>query len=500
MLPSLIISCLFSAFFFYVPSRAQASSDRLVTTVQSTITVVPIAYTASAFEYLPAPPSPTCDVGKVTCPACHNEDIDIEGGATYNINCDAALSSNTSILQPTYITPNQCLVVCDSALDCMGTTLASNGSCVLVVGPDYRLGNSTGDIAFVQSEYAPSNSTGATNSSSSKPLASKFFSSATIPVIYPTSYPTSSPNASNTPILHQPKPYYTNYTFSNATVPVNSSTPTDNTCSISNPTCPACNNQTLTDMHNVTYTVLCGYKLDATLDYAYGEPLPAAYCMARCDERNTTCLGASWSTEECVLALGPYIKVQDPDYMAFLRAALPAAPYPNISTAASPRPPISTGLSYTNMSRYDGGSGTLTTKITPTLILTNPIRPTIIATDPVTVRPTLIATNPSIRPTITVTDPPPLPPTSTTPSIPTDTSETTPLSAPSQASPGNYGGWGGGRPPWVHGGGDYGVEEGSRHHGPPGSWWQGGRPPWAHWGWGWGKPGSGYRQSGRRRK
>jgi hypothetical protein len=520
MLPSLLFSCLLSA-CFSVPSRAQSSSEFtsvLVTTVQSTITIVPVAYTTSAYDYLPASPSPTCDVTRVTCPACDNEDIDIDGGSTYKVHCGAGLSSNNSILQPSYIESYQCLLVCDSAPDCVGTTLASNGSCILTIGPDYKLSSSnTSEIAFVQSEYVPSNSSGAANSTAQDALASKFFSSATIPLVYPTSYP----NASNTPILHPPKPYYTNFTLPNATYPANASVPTNNTCTLSNPTCPACNNQTLVDRHNVTYTVLCGYKLDATLDYALAEPLPAAYCMSRCDERNATCLGASWSTEEFVLALGPYVKVEDPDYLAFVRlraVALPPAPYANVSATVSPNPPVYTPPSYLNMSRYDGDSGLAK----PTIIATDPVaRPTLTVTDPAVQIPTITLST-SIRlanTTSTIIAPVNTAPTNTAPTITSPTSiipvntaptnivststttrslpneTTTPIPAPSQGLPPTYGNphWGG-PPPWAQG--DYGVDEGSRHHPPQGSWWQGGRPPWAHWGWG--KSPGGYRQ-GRKR-
>lgn len=449
------IGCLLTAYLFTL-ARAQGtteSTSRLITTIESTVTVVPVAYPASTDDYLPADPTPTCDVGRVTCPVCDGEDIDIDGGSSYKVRCDASLSSNSTIIQPEYITPNQCLLVCDSADDCVGTTLASNGSCALTLGSDYRLGSSDGYIAFLQNVYIPSNSSNATNSTSN-PLASKFFSSATIPITYPTAYS----NASNTPILHPPKPYYTNFTLPNSTYSANSSVPVNTTCSIKNPTCPACDNQTLTDMHNVTYTVSCGYKLDATLDWAFGEPLPAAYCMARCDERNVTCLGASWSTEECVLALGSYIKVEDPDHMAFIRV-IPPVPLPSPISVGFPRPPISTGLSYTNMSRYDGGSLTMST---------------------------IWATNPTAYITPTVTDPPIAAPSETSSDIPTETSTSTPepTIAPAQTySP----------PPWTHGGG-YGEEDGNGHHRPHGSSWQGGRPPWAHWG----KPSWGHWQ-GRRR-
>ena len=565
MLRSLVTSCLISA-CFPVGGRAQDTSQsgaRPITTVtlQSTITVVPIAFTTPAEEYLPAPSSPTCDAGRVECPACNGEHVDIDGGYTYRIHCDAGLSSNTFILQPAYITPNQCLVVCDSASDCVGTTLAANGSCVLAIGrPYFRLGSSIGDIAFEQIRYVPVNSTGASNSSASAPLASKFFSSATIPLVYPTSYP----DASSTPTVHLPKPYYANLTLPNATHPVNSSIPTNSTCSSTNPTCPACNNQIVTDRHNVTYTVLCGYSLDATLDYAFGEPLPATYCMSRCDERNMTCLGASWSTEECVLALGPYVKVQDPDHMAFIRAAIPSAPYPALSTGSLPRPPISTGLSYLNMSRYDGLSfpqptlvGTGTAVITPSAVTaTDPPFPTLTSLDPYcsyvsgvpvacygsavyatgyAPAPTPTAASDSFTTTArgvpftnlshTVSPYPDDPycfyiidgdsktlvcqrggagdesPADTTSSASESEDISTPTPAPSQGLPEPYGGfrgpWGG-SPPWAHDGGDYGVDEGSRHHKPQGSWWQGGRPQWSHRGWG--KPETHRGQKGRGEK
>jgi hypothetical protein len=300
--------------------------------------------------------------------------------------------------------------------------------------------------------------------------------------------------------------------------------------------------------------------------------------MSRCDERNVTCLGASWSTEECVLALGPYVKVADPDHMAFIRAAIPPAPYPALSTGSLPRPPISTGLSYLNMSRYDGSIFPQ-----PALILTNPIaQPTITATDPPFPTPSSLdpycsyvsgvavacegsaipgtgyAPAPTPESNLTATH---APEDTSTPASASDFPTTarggpftnlpsgwlpypddpycfyivdgdsknlvctrhgsgdspvdapvtasdseedisTPTPAPSEGLPQPYGGfkgpWGGGSPPWAHEGGDYGVDEGSRHHKPQGSWWQGGRPQWSHWGWG--GPGSRHGQKNRREK
>lgn len=289
-------------------------------------------------------------------------------------------------------------------------------------------------------------------------------------VFTPKPYATSYPEPSGAPIFHLPKPYYTNFTLPNATYPAfNASLPvngTNTTCSISNPTCPACNNQTLTDIHNVTYTVLCGYSLDATLDYAFGEPLTASWCMARCDERNVTCVGASWSTEECVLALGQLVgKIEDPDHMAFLRVGVLPPPYPALSTGSLPRPPLSTGLSYSNTSVLPAFSSFVTS-------LTAQPGPATSDTE----------VESSVHQTVTVSVTVP-----GTASVPEATSEpesdeedvtvTVYLPSPPTTAPS----WTGGRPPWA--GGDYGVDEGSRHHGRPGSWWQGGRPPWSGWGW-----------------
>jgi hypothetical protein len=573
----LIINCLLAACLSII-SQAQGingTASRCVTTVRSTYTVVPIAVT----EYLPAPPSTTCNTLKVTCPACENEEIDVEGGNAYTVHCDAALSSNASLVQPAYITPNQCLLVCDSTLDCVGTTL-SNGTCVLTTGPDYRLGTTTGQIAFVQGPYRVSNTSGTVNSSYSNAPTSKFFSSATIPVVYPTSYL----DTTNTPVLHSPKPYYTNFTLPNATYPANASFPTgtayptgtsyltgaafptgsplpiNNTCSLSNPTCPACDGKAQVDRHSVAYTVLCGYSLDATLNYALAEPLPAAYCMSRCDERNSTCLGASWSTEECVLALGPYVRVRDPDHMAFIRAAPVANPltpshYPILLTGASSlRPSMSTGPSYLNMSRYDGGSG----MVTPKIIATNPAAQATVTITQATITVTQYPptqtrssaklssstrSTSSVKATVTVTQPPATRPASSSSSTKastltiarpssstkssssgaksssptkasittsTKTSSCTEPSTPTAVSP----------PPSLPNGGRPPAHEGgpppSFNGGPPGrpghdndplsppyggppheddndgpEHYKAGRPPWSYWGWGRGGAASG---------
>lgn len=323
-------------------------------------------------------------------------------------------------------------------------------------------------LSAVPVAYIPLNSSSEANSTEpswsapTEDIGTKVFTSGTFT---PSPYVTPYPNATNTPAFHLPKPYYTNLTLPNATHPVNASLPSNNTCSIENPTCPACNNQTLVDRHNVTYTVRCGYSLDATLDYAFGEPLPATYCMSRCDERNTTCVGASWSTQECVLALGSLAgKIEDPDHMAFLRVGLLPAPYPALSTGALPRPPISTGLSYSNVSRYPEASFTSVPKPTFSLVPA----------------PSSDDTTTSTRgplPTVTVTIiGSPL--ESTIASEPEETAVTVTVytGGPSTPVPAV-----GGRPPWA--GGDYGVDEGSRHHGRPGSLWRDGRPPWSQLDW-----------------
>jgi hypothetical protein len=609
MLSPLPIFGLCLSVFFPLLIQAQSVSDaddRPVTTIRSTITVVPVAYTETTYTtetpaaeesaviiiapapaeesaviiIAPAPyegndttiapsgtgaaddnvgtitvtvtgssstsPTPTpavCNAGQVTCPACDGEIVSVEAMSFYTVECDASLSSDAVVDQPAYITPDQCLVTCESTPDCVGTTQSSNGTCSLVVGTTYKLESSTaGDVAFVRVPYISMGTSNSTNTSVSNPIESKFFSSASftlkpyptaypnisagppIPLpspinvtypnatAYPTAYLSSYPTASGAPILNLPKPIYTNFTLPNATYPTNTSLPigtgtsvpmstsvpsnttlpTNGTCSISNPTCPACDNKTLVDNHNVTYTVFCGYSLDATLDFAFGEPIPAAYCMSRCDERNTTCFGASWSTEECVLALGDFVgMVRDPDHMAFVRAALPQEqepPYSNsTSTPSAPLPPLSTGLSWQNMSRYPDASSAPAA------------RPTLIATGGQTFTTSvLLPTGPAVQPVPSSRYP------SSTRALPSYGSVVKPSSAPtaktsaaptSTSSPGEPtdAPWTGGRPPWADGGGGYGGPGGEGHHGPPsgGSWWKGGRPPWAHWG-GWGKPSWGH--------
>ena len=549
MLSPLPIFGLCLSVFFPLLVQAQTVSDadeRPVTTIRSTVTVVPIAYTATIYEtesapaeksavviVAPAPyndtsiapsgtgaandnvgtitvtaspptsPTPTtavCNPGKVTCPACDGEEISVDTMSFYTVNCDASLSSDTLVEQPSYITPSQCLLVCGSTPDCVGTTLSSNETCSLVVGLTYRMESSVAsDIAFVRVPYLSMGGSNSSNSNASNPIASKFFSSAPFTLKpYPTTYAnisagapvplpspmnvtypnaTAHPTASGAPIVNLPKPTYTNFTLPNATYSANATYPTSTpppinaTCSISNPTCPACDNQTLVDNHNVTYNVFCGYSLDATLDYAFGEPIPAAYCMSRCDERNATCFGASWSTEECVLALGDFVgMVPDPDHMAFVRVAIPQAPYANETVSSLPLPPLSTGLSWQNMSRYPEASSAPAP------------RPTLVATSQTFTTSLLPPTGPAV---------PPVPSSypSATGASPSYGSVVKPSSAPSSIGEP----WTGGHPPWVHKSGGYGFGGGHRQ-GPLelGSWWKGGRPPWANWGWG--KPTWGHTQ------
>lgn len=604
LLPLPIFGLCLSVFPLLVQSQSvNDADDRPVTTIRSTFTVVPVAYTETISTTETPPPaeesaviiiapapyegndmtispsgtgavddnvgtitvtatgdSPTstpttavCVAGQVTCPACDGEIVSVDTMSFYTVECDASLSSDTEIDQPAYITPYQCLTLCESTTDCVGTTQASDGTCSLVVGTNYKLESSTAsDIAFVRVPYISLGPSNSTNTSAFNPLPSKFFSSASFtlkpyPTVYPyisagppvplpspinvtypnaTAYPTgylssyptaylsSYPTASGSPIVNLPKPIYTNFTFPNATYPTNTSLPigtslpittalpTNGTCSISNPTCPACDNKSLVDNHNVTYNVFCGYSLDATLDFAFGEPILAAYCMSRCDERNTTCFGASWSTEECVLALGDFVgMVRDPGHMAFVRVGIPQEPpLSDESTSSSmPLPPLSTAPpSWQNMSRFPDASSAPVTR--PALIstgltfTTSVLLPTGPVIQPVPSSGFLSSTGahpsstgalsssygsivlPSVAPTSTsVVEPSPTP-TSTEPKTePMTESPSEPTGAP----------WTSGRPPWAHRGGGYG----GGGHGPPsaGSWWKGGRPPWAHWG-GWGKP------------
>lgn len=561
--------------FFPLLVQAQSVSDaddRPVTTIRSTITVVPVAYTATSYTtetspaeesafiiIAPAPyedtsiapsgtgavddnvgtvtvtayasstPTPAvCEIGQVTCPACDGEIVSVDTMSFYTVECDATLSSDTVVEQPAYITPDQCLVICESTPDCVGTTQSIDGTCSLVVGTTYKVESSTAsDIAFVRVPYVSMETSNSTNTNVSNPIESKSFSSASftlkpyptaypnvsdippVPLLspinvtypnataYPTAYLSSYPTASGAPTLNLPKPIYTNFTLPNATYPtnttlpmgtslpmstsvqVNTTLPTNGTCSILNPTCPACDNQTLVDNHNVTYTVFCGYSLDATLDFAFGEPTPAAYCMSRCDERNSTCFGASWSTEECVLALGDFVgMVVDPDHMAFVRAALPQEPpYSNTSTPSGPLPPLSTGPSWQNMSRYPEASSAPAT------------RPTLIATGLTFTTSVLLPTGPAVQPVPSSRYPSP------TGALPSYGSVVKPSSAPTSSEAAGEptdAPWTGGRLPWAHGGGGYVGGQGD-HHGPPsaGSWWKNSGPPWAHWG-GWGKPAWGH--------
>lgn len=431
----------------------------VLTTVISTITVVPVAATEPAYQPLPTettpPSSEVCSIGNLACPVCAGQNTTLEDGSLYQISCDTRVLSDTTTAMADYITPIQCLLFCANAPLCKGATLQEDGTCVAAVGMTTRLTESPGEIAFEQIEYVSQNSSIIANTSSEDPLATMSFTSAPsagIPSASP--FPTSA-------ALQLPKPIYTNFTWPNVTSPsTNNTLPSNDTCYPANPTCPACHNKTITDIHNITYIVFCDHSLDATLDYAFGEPLTAAYCLSRCDERNVTCLGATWTTEECVIALGP-TKIGNPGHMAFVRVSGLSEPNSTFTTGLLPRPPISTGLMWPNLTSYADGSAPL-----PTLTGTGVSLPTDEA------EPTLIPSTevePSAMSTVYGTAP------GATYGVPSVTTEVTvpsttvlpPLGLPPPPPPPGYDtGYG------PENDGDDGVYN-----------WQDARPAWLHWDW-----------------
>lgn len=296
---------LFAVCCFPLLVQAQDDESSARTTVVSTITVVPVAYSSTRSQS----PSTSVEIEDN-----HRESTTFSPVFSYTW-AGSSTASDSSVFPSESTTTEQPVF---SILPYYPTQVSSS------VDPDHSSPSTLIDLPG---------------------------STPTEPVAYAPSYP---PAAA----FHSPKPFYSNFTWPNITYSTNSSSTSRNeTCSLFHPTCPACNNQTVTDSHNVTYVVQCGYKFDAALDFAFAEPLTANSCLARCDGRNVTCLGASWSTEECVLALGPIVgKIEDPGHLAFLRLGVP--PPSNISypTNPLPRPPISTRPSYLNMTRYDGGS------------------------------------------------------------------------------------------------------------------------------------------------
>ena len=195
--------------------------------------------------------------------------------------------------------------------------------------------------------------------------------------------------------------------------------------------------------------------------------------------------------------------IEDPDHMAFVRAGIPQEPAPpsneSTPTPAPPLPPLSTGLSWQNMSRYPEASSAPATR--PTLIstgltfTTSVLLPTGPAVQPVPSSGYLSSTGALPSPTAALSSSygsvvkPSTAPTVKPSAAPTSTQRTTESGSPSEPTGAP---WNGGRPPWAHGGGGYGPGGQGNHDTPSaGSWWKGGRPPWAHWG-GWGKPSWGH--------
>ncbi|OQO04750.1 hypothetical protein B0A48_09673 [Cryoendolithus antarcticus] len=173
--------------------------------------------------------------------------------------------------------------------------------------------------------------------------------SATRPTAWNPNNPHPTPWSSNTTL---PVPSYPNITHP---TPYNLNS-TNTTCSLSTFSCPACDGKVVTDLHNTQYSVLCNKRLLSTSRYALAEPLSVAYCLSQCDERNATCVGASWPSDDgCVLATGKINgTVSDPDSTAFIRFGL----LPSYSTGTDRFTPVTTQPTWLDMSASPTGAFT----------------------------------------------------------------------------------------------------------------------------------------------
>lgn len=372
--------------------QQQASAQMEVsvsTTLALTVeTVIPLA---PGPEVNPGGPiqNATCTADTLSCPACNGQNITDSNGSTYAAHCSSYISSSAISQQPTLLTPSECLLACDGFFGCTGAYITDDGNCTLAIGALFGMLDLDGYTAFVSmgdiietignttisSVSESPSSTGLPSSapapyaniSSSPPLLPRVpLATGTVPlnITWPSTngtaynatppYPvpgnvTTAYGTATTPWAIATAPAHPPY--SNNTVTANATMSSNSTCSLKHLSCPACNNQTITDLYNTTYTVLCDTSLTSTSQYAFAEPLPASYCMAECDERNATCVGAYWTDEECTLALGTYKDtLANPGYIAFLRQA---AAWPVITSL--PVPTQTTAPTWLNMSMYNAG-------------------------------------------------------------------------------------------------------------------------------------------------
>ena len=97
------------------------------------------------------------------------------------------------------------------------------------------------------------------------------------------------------------------------------STNTSGACNASAISCPACNNEVVTDDRGKSYKVHCDNQLFAESDYSIQQWTSPSGCLLECDDY-TWCKGATfWPQGNCELAKGSDVFPQDmPGYTAFL--------------------------------------------------------------------------------------------------------------------------------------------------------------------------------------
>ncbi|OQO03584.1 hypothetical protein B0A48_10249 [Cryoendolithus antarcticus] len=355
-------------------------------------------------------PVSTCTIDNISCPACDGQNITKGGNSNYQVVCGTYLTATHITLQSGDHTPFDCIAACDSTLACTGAHITDGGACSLAMGKIFGKIKLRGYTAFIAiADVPPAAATSSVAEPSSPGVVVTVAASAgtvvsagppTPPAPYAnntystpfTTHPSPGPGA--TGIVSSDPPQYDSSNLSSSypsTGPIATGVrpikrhERDSTYGLESEQ-PAPNTMelqlhaayTFVPQHHPSYSlqpklhqhdlltqhlqlpslrrILCNKRLLSNSRYALAEPLSAAYCLSQCDERNATCVGASWSSDDgCVLATGKINgTVSDPDSTAFIRLGL----LPSYSTGTDSLTPVTTQPTWLNMSAYPTGAFT----------------------------------------------------------------------------------------------------------------------------------------------
>ena len=239
-----------------------------------------------------------CHASSLSCPACANAYVKDDRGKMYHVLCDSSLYSERFYSVPHHMTPESCMLECDSYTWCGGANFQSPGNCELAKGQDVFPQESLGSTAFLSVDLSYTQPPPQLSAFPTGAFSSVRGTSVRSSSLWSSSARSSSTRADSlrSTSTRRPSP-------KSSSTRSTSAAPAASPCSLNSVQCRQCNGARVVDGLKETYRVQCNFQpICNDISSRTGHSSQSS-CLEHCDA-DATCLAAIWNNGQCDLCQG----------------------------------------------------------------------------------------------------------------------------------------------------------------------------------------------------